>query len=684
MALPVLVSASAGCADDDAQRVTSSEQKIVLEQTDSHRTFEIRSNTSWTAACVGLNADGTPAAEPWFMLTPSQGTGTTQVSLDLLSSNLSQKTRKGNIVVTYAGGERYTIAVEQRGLTDIACGVTPERIGIGAKPSTGNSFTVSVENRDATITVTPDPAAAWLRNVRKSYDLSYGYSRKEVWVFDADENRNSDARTATVQVTVEFGYNTYRYTVTVTQDGLGAPAVKTPATIYMNCAQTAHRQSVWTEGGDQTNVQYDVTWSSAFAGAGNTDGWIRKAQIVGSEPVLTADPNTDDEAREGAVLIVARRSSNAGEAACASLSVRVVQAGHKAAGIVLPVSEAVHPYREAAYTQEIVLLNGSAVESVTTNNPAMFAELPAVTGNRLSYQVAAYDGSAGDAREATVTIIVANGHSNAAAASLTVRQYAPDMPTIGTMLDRLTLSHAAQSGTIPLNPEAGTTVTVMGKPAWITAPAVGETITALDYTVEAFAGATSGDMREGVITLKASNDHVNDVYYYLTVRQHAAQVPTLNVPAYLGMGYEAATVRIPLNLQGGTIVANSSAGWLTAAPAADGIDLTVTANTAAAETNYKREALLTVQYTRDGFTTYYYINVCQYARDMAYISTPAVGWSWYAHCNGSSTIDGYGRYTPAQGMGYLIKLLNVPRYTRISATQTNPTNFSAPTIDETP
>lgn len=643
-----LAAGFAGCAKDDADSVTSSQRNIVLEQTDTHRQFEIRSNTTWSAECIALNEDGTPAEEQWFMLTPSKGMGTTTVNLDVLNGNQTAKTRKGHIVVTYSGGASHIIEVSQRGLTDIESYVTPERFGLPAAASVGNSFTVAVANRDAEISaVLKTTDATWLKNLHKSQDLSYGYSRKENWTFDLDANLMSDSRTAEIEVTVKFGYNTYKHTVTVIQNGLGAPAVKTASAVYMNCGQTVHKQSIWTEGGDKENVEYTVTWTAAGQGVGDTQRWITDASVVGEELVITAEANTDETSREGAVMIVAHRPGAASEGLYTTLTVKVVQAGHKVAGIVVPVAEAAHPYAGAAYTQEIALLNSSTVESVTTSNDAMFAAAPTVSGSHLAYELTAYDGAQGDYREGVVTIVVANGSSNKAVAAFTVRQYAPEMPEIGTMLNTLTLSYEAQSGVIPLNPELGTTVTVVGKPDWVTAPAVGATITELAYTVTESA---STDVREGVITLKAANDHVNAVYYYLTVRQQAARIPTLNVPAYFGMGYEAvAGGLIPLNLDGGTITVTSSAAWLTVTPAADGITLAATANTAAAATNYKREALVTVQYTKNGLVSYYYINVCQYARDMAYFTPATVAMMQ------SSSASGHGRYGNAN-----VTVTNVP------------------------
>lgn len=663
-ALPALAAGFTGCTDDDAQSVSSSQQHIILEQTKTHRLFEIRSNTAWSAACVALNEDGIAVAEPWFMLTPSEGLGTTQVNLDVMDSNLTDKTRKGRIVVTCDGGESYVIDVAQRGLTEIESYVTPQRFGLPAAASAANAFTVGVANREAKITaVLKTTDAVWLKNLRKAYDLSYGYSRKENWTFDLDANLMSDARTATIEVTVVFGYNTYKHLITVTQNGLGAPAVKTATTVYMNCAQTAHRQTIWTEGGNRSNVEYEVTWTSACPGVGNTAGWITGASVTGEELVITADPNTDEDSREGSVMIVAHRPGAADEGLYATLNVKVVQAGHKAAGIVVPVAEAVHPYPGAAYSQPIVLLNGSAVESVTTNDEAMFAQTPTVSGGMLAYTLNAYDGAQSDYREGIVTIVVANGHSNKAAGAITVRQYAPGMPQIGTMLSRLTLSYEAQSGVLPLNPETGTTVTVVGKPDWMTAPAVGVPVTELAYTVTE---CTSTVAREGVVTLKAANDHVNAVYYYLTVCQQAARIPTLNVPAYFGMGCEAVDgALIPLNLQGGTITVESSAAWLTAAPVADGITLAATANTAAAATNYKREALVTIRYTKNGLTSYYYINVCQYARDMAYLTPQAVSMTH------RSTASVYGRYGSAT-----VTIANIPGPAEVEVTNTGTTgNF---------
>lgn len=652
--VPALAAGFAGCADDDADSVTASEQKIVLEQTDTHRALEIRSNTSWSAECFGLDQTGEPsAADAWFELNPNKGVGTMKVALDVLTSNMTSKTRKGSVVVSYANGQTYTIDIEQRGLTAIECGITPEQIGIGAKPSTGNTFTVFVENRDAVITVTPDANAAWLKNLKKGYDLSYGYSRKEVWSFDAEENVNSDSRKAVLDVEIVFGYNTYKYTVTVTQDGLGAPAIKTPAVVYMNGGQTSHTQSVWIEGGDKANVQYDVTWTSSYEGVGNTAGWITKAEIVNDRLVVTAAPNTDDAAREGSVMIVAKRPSNVGEAAYASLSVKVMQAGHQAAGIVLPVSEAVHPYTESAYSQQLVLLNGSTVKSVTTDDATLFKAAPAVAGGVLTYTLNPYDGSRGDYREATVTIIAGNGHSNDAIAALTVRQYGPEMPAISMPAGTLICSHAALTDALlPLNPQNASALRIVAtSKAWLTAKIENGMLT---YSATAYDGS-EGDFREGVVTIEAKNAHADAAYYYITVRQYAPEMPAVSaLPEYLGLGHAAATATLDFNPQNGATVTvvNTSANWLTASIAGNALTYTVTANTAASAADYFREGVITLKAANaNADAVYYYLTVRQYARDMAYVTPASISMSGHTYANTNYT------YPRAQ----TVRVNNVPK-----------------------
>lgn len=660
----------AGCADDDADSVSSSQQNIILEQNDAHRAFEIRSNTAWTAECIGLNDDGMETEEPWFMLTPSSGLGTRQVALDVLSSNHTATARKGRIVVTYANGQTYPIEVMQRGLTHIECSVTPEQIGLAAAASTGNFFTVSVANRDADITVALKTAetadAPWIKNLAKSHDLSYGYSRKETWAFDVEDNTMSDARTAEIEVTVRFGYNTYKYTVTVTQNGLGAPAVKTAPAVYMNCGQTAHRQTIWLEGGNTANVQYDVTWTSAYQGVGNTGGWITKAEIIGSELVVTADPNTDDNAREGSVLIVAHRPGAADEGLYATLSVQVVQAGHKAAGIVMPVSEIAHGYAAANYSLQMTLLNGSTVKSIISNN-LMFATISTYDDGRLTYRLEQYDGSQGDYREGVITVQVSNGNSNDAIASLTIRQYAPEMPAISMPVNTLTCDYTAATREFPLNTLNASELSLAGTNAdWITASVDAGKLT---YALTEYDGSL-GDFREGVVTISASNAHADKAYYYITIRQYTPRMPEFSLPDYIGAGFEAQNFVLPVDLQGGTLTVVSSPAWAPTTYADNQITVAFSANSGTSATNYMREGIVTLKYSKGGLSAYYYLQLHQYARDMAYLTTGAINWSWYAHCNGFNSIIGYGRYVPGQ-VSQVVSIQNLPHVHEITVSRSN-------------
>lgn len=647
------------CTDDDTDNVRSSQQRIVLEQDDVRTAFEIRANTAWTAECISLNEDGIEGGEPWFMLTPSSGLGTQQVALDVLNSNNTSQSRGGCIVVNYSNGQTHRIEVMQRGLTDIGpCQVTPEQIGLSAAASTDNLFSVCVANRDAYISaVVNTPGATWLKNLEMSYELSYGYSRKEIWKFDVEENPMSDARTAEIGVAIYFGHKTYNYTVTVTQSGLGAPTVKTAPAVYMNCGQTSHRQTIWLEGGSRENVEYALSWTSAYQGTGNTEGWIRNAAVENDELVITADANTDDNAREGSVLIVAHRPGASDEGLFATLSVKVVQSGHKAAGIVLPVAEIARGFAAADYTSQITLLNGSAVKSVTTDNPGMFSPAPAVRDSRLSYTLTEYDGSQGDYREGVITLLVSNGSSNDAVASIKVRQYGPEMPAISAPADALTCDYTQAARQFPLNALNASTLSVVDvSENWLAPVTIDEDI--LQYTVGEYDGSR-GDFREGVITIAAQNAHANKAYYYITVRQYGKKLPEFTLPDYVGAGYQAQDFKLPVTLQDGTLRIVDSPEWAPATFADDVITIAFTENSAASAMNYLREGFVTLAYEKAGATAYYYIHLRQYARDMAYLSATEAAWNWYSLFISSGLHIEYDGYVPAKE-AQVVSVMNVP------------------------
>lgn len=633
----------AGCSKDDPASVTSSQQNIVLEQADSRAEFEIRANTSWTAECFGLDESGNVVPQQWFVLTPSSGRGTQRVALDVLSSNNSSKARNGRIVVTY-GRHSYQIDIKQRGLTETGCSVTPLQIGLGAKACTGNTFTVNVENREAVITAKCRTAGAdWVKNISKKQDLSYGYSRREVWAFDLDEHQLSDTRTAEIEVTVTFNHNTYTHVVTVTQSGLGAPAVKTTPNVYMNCGQTTHRQSIWIEEGDQTNVNYNVTWTSNYQGTGNENGWITNATIENNELVITSEPNTDEASREGSVLVVASRGNTSGGKDCSTISVKVVQAGHKAAGAVIPVAEIVHNYLATEYRMPITLLNGSRIVSINTNDPGMFGNispviLPLMGDNILVYNLAEYDGSMGDYREGIITLRVTNGNSNDAVVSVKVRQYAPEMPAISMPVNTITSDYRQKENTFPINALNASEVNlVSSSEGWLRIDAEGLINGTMSYEVDEYDGS-NGDFREAVITIEAANDHANKAYYYITFRQYAPKMLQMNLPEYIGVGFEEQDFVLPVSLQGGELSVVSAPDWAPANYAADSLTIAFTENSGLAATNYMRQGVVTLEYKKGETSAYYYIHVHQYARDMAYVSPTEVNMTI------SSVSSGFGRY----------------------------------------
>lgn len=525
---------AAGCEDSHPDNISSSEDIIAVSASQQVYPLTIRATKdAWKAT----------SDVKWVQLSRAEAIGTRDIEL-IIEENTSDAARTGHVTVMISDQAKQIITVKQAGKGDTDVRVTPQLITAGAYAKE-YSFTLEIKDALAsydniTTEVSYLVGEDWIKNLTtEDAEFRNGHLLR-TYTFTLDNNEMGNAREAVVNLTVKYGHSTYERTVKIYQNGLGTPAVATVENIYVRHNQTEHSQTIWLNDGDDNNVSYQVYRTSSQSGNEETDpaeAWIADAQIAGNELVLTFKENHTDEIREGDVYIIASRNNYNDYASTAKLRVHVTQSAHQSAGINMPVAEVAHNYTEATYTMPIQPVNNSKVSASVPAEVNWITEVK-VEDNTLSYSLSKYEGGQeGNFREATITLVADNGNANKAVYYMKVRQYAPELPAISDLPQYIGLGSPAQTGTLPLNVANGTTVTVVSKPDWITAPAVNATLTTeLGYTVTANTAAATGNtadyFREGVITLKASNAHKNVAYYYVTVRQYGRDLAYLT-PATL-------------------------------------------------------------------------------------------------------------------------------------------------------
>lgn len=523
-----------GCEDSHPDDISASEEVIAVSA--DQQTYPVTvhaTKDTWKAT----------SNVPWIQLSRAEATGTRDIDL-LIAENTSDASRLGYVTVMISDNVKQIISVKQAGKGDTDVRVTPQLITAGAY-SAAYSFTLEVKDKlsSAANIVTELKylvSSNWVKDLDYTdVELPDGHLLR-TYTFTLDNNEMANAREAAVNLTVQYGHSIYKRTVNIYQNGLGTPAVATVENIYVRHNQTEHKQTIWLNDGDDSNVTYQVYRTSSQSGNETSDpaeAWISDAQITGSELVLTFKANTTDEIREGDIYIIASRGNYNDYASTAKLRAHVTQSAHQSAGISLPVAEVAHDYTAATYTMPVQPLNNSKVQASIPAGVAWITNVAVNDNSKLTYALAEYKGGqAGNFREATITLTADNGNANKAVYYMKVRQYAPELPAISDLPRYIGLGYLAQSGKVPMNVADGTTVTVIAVPAWVTAPAVDNVLTTeLSYTVTANTTTSATDLadyfRDGVITLKATNAHKNAAYYYVTVRQYGRNLAWVNPSA---------------------------------------------------------------------------------------------------------------------------------------------------------
>lgn len=617
LALCLMVFLNTGCDESDPTVSTSVEEMFISNEA-ANIPITIKSNASWTAS----------SDAEWLYLSQKSGRGTTDINM-MVEALVSDKPRTATITISAENGNKTSIKVTQNGLTETGIRITPKTITVGPKASLGNAFGVVVQYSDAVVSAAITSGESWIKNLTPSTDID-GYVKNVLYTFAADEHTDAFAREGKITVTVTFANQVHTEEITVIQNGLGTPTISTQERIYLMHNQTSYSQNMWVEDGDQTNVRYECHVTSAQSGTGNEEPWITSAAVNANGILeLTTLVNTYDEVREGEVMVIAFRG-----AASIKTSIHVIQSGHRSAGANIPNSLLTHDYKAATHQMALNPINDSKLKVVANNSVNNWVKSVTINNDGvMTYALAAYDGSMGSYREATISLEASNGNSNTVYYYITIRQYAPEAAGLSLPTSLMTHNSRAQLGIMPVNANYASTVEVVGvSQTWVTNVRI--FASELVYELDAYDGA-EGAYREAIITLKATNDHTNAAYYYVTIRQHAPEAAGMNNTVQIitfnsdgttdkSVYGEQQVALLPLNsINGSTLVYEGvSEDWVTI----QGLEVRSTFDNAM---NYTltygvdqfdgregdmREAVITIKASNSHVNdAYYYIIIRQYA-----------------------------------------------------------------------
>ncbi|MDH6342779.1 hypothetical protein M2480_003053 [Parabacteroides sp. PFB2-12] len=617
LALCLMVFLNTGCDESDPTVSTSVEEMFISNEA-ANIPITIKSNTSWTAS----------SDAEWLYLSQKSGRGTTDINM-MVEALVSDKPRTATVTISAENGNKTSIKVTQNGLTETGIRITPKTITVGPKASLGNTFGVVVQYSDAVVSAVVTSGENWIKNLTPSTDID-GYVKNVLYTFAADEHTDAFAREGKITVTVTFANQVHTEEITVIQNGLGTPTISTQERIYLMHNQTSYAQNMWVEDGDQTNVRYECHVTSSQSGTGNEGPWITSAAVNANGILeLTTLVNTYDEVREGEVMVIAFRG-----AASIKTSIHVIQSGHRSAGANIPNSLLTHDYKAATHQMALNPINDSKLKVVANNSVNNWVKSVTINNDGvMTYALAAYDGSMGSYREATISLEASNGNSNTVYYYITIRQYAPEAAGLSLPTSLMTHNSRAQLGIMPVNANYASTVEVVGvSQTWVTNVRI--FASELVYELDAYDGA-EGAYREAIITLKATNDHTNAAYYYVTIRQHAPEAAGMNNTVQIitfnsdgttdkSVYGEQQVALLPLNsINGSTLVYEGvSEDWVTI----QGLEVRSTFDNAM---NYTltygvdqfdgregdmREAVITIKASNSHVNdAYYYIIIRQYA-----------------------------------------------------------------------
>ena len=406
------------------------------------------------------------------------------------------------------------------------------------------SFTMPLNPKNASeVTVIGNNSGGWVDHVAVAADRrSVSYSVAEY------NGREGDFREAVLTFKAA---NTYKdaavYYLTIRQYA-PAPAgiTSVPQLVTYNSGATDGMFPVGAQNSSLVHPTTDAGWITTLR---NDNGMIRYT--------LSAYDGSAGDFRDAVIRLKATNT----HANAQVYSVVVRQYAPKAAGADVPAAILTYPYGAANYTLPVNPLNGSHIEIVGNSAPAWVTpSYDAVTG--LAYTFTEYNGSAGDYRDAVLTLKASNTNSNAAFYYVTLRQFAPAPAGITSAPQMLTFSSQAQRQSFLVAAQNGSEIEADSNLPWVTATANTAGLVTMNF--EAYNGA-EGAYRESTIAIRARNDHANVQVYNVVVRQYAPAEAGIELPGGV-VTYMAAAgdYTLPVNvLNNSTVSIQSAPAWMT-------------------------------------------------------------------------------------------------------------------------
>ncbi|MFR9589681.1 MAG: BACON domain-containing carbohydrate-binding protein [Rikenellaceae bacterium] len=530
---------------------------------------------SATVSWVATNDAAVTASYSDSWISQSVGSDSMTVSVE---GNTSTESRVGTIELkaTNASGEYayYYITVSQDGVGAATIYATP---GVATLSAYDTAGVIYLTTSNVTLS-SVSSSNSWLSAQLDGNTISY----------TTTSTNTSDAmRTATITVSYTANSVPSLYTISVSQNGLGAPVLSSLDNIFMQTAASTVDYDVYLVATDINGTTLEVVSvncdvASSTTSSANTD-WLSATVADNSTLDLKTDDNTSSDSRTATVTFRVIRDN-----AVAYKSFTVTQAGHLSAGITGLTQEIYVDYEGIAdgdvdSKYGFLTINGSTVSVMSTPSWVSSATITeGTTGDTtndyiLTILVDEYTGGeTGSFREGYITLVASNGNATDAYYEILVRQYEPEAAMIDC-ISEIVLSHEAYKDTIStilLNGSEIVDVTVTGaEDDWLEAAVASDDIS-IDYTASKYTGPEAS--RTAIIAITVENSNANKYIHYISVTQLLTEITSITATETTTVGYSALEALITYSTNGSgtvTVVPTTDASntWVKSITAEDGV-----------------------------------------------------------------------------------------------------------------
>jgi hypothetical protein len=238
----------------------------IAAQANSNKTFDITSNTNWTAA----------SNQSWLTVNNASGSGNATITLTA-SANPTTATRTATITVSGTGISSKTISVTQDGATPVLT-VSTNNLTIAAQANSTKTFDVTSNTN-------------WIVSSNQSWltvNTASGSGNATI-TLTASANPTIATRTATVAIS---GTGATSQSITITQDG-ATPVLAVSTNTLTIAAQANSTKTFDITSNTNWTVASDQSWLTVNSGTGTGNSTI----------TLTASANTATATRTATVTV---------------------------------------------------------------------------------------------------------------------------------------------------------------------------------------------------------------------------------------------------------------------------------------------------------------------------------------------------------------------------------------------